>query len=812
MMYPWQRQATSPSFHARPRALVLALHLAMVGVAAQALLPINTVYAAEVPAASKKQYAIKAGPLGNVLAEFSAVSGVKLSFDPNLLAGQNSPGLQGTYSVDGGFDKLLAGSGFELEDLGDSAYSLRKAQAAAVKPKAVATAEEEVTLPQVAVTATETSETAWGPVKGYVAKRSGTATKIDSEVIETPQSIAIVTAEQIEDTKATSLAEAMAYTPGIMHDWGYSNSYDVFYSRGYRLQDGNGGVYRDGLKLGASGWASGQQEPYGMERVELLKGAASVLFGAAAPGGILNVITKQPHPDMVNEVRVEAGNYEHKALALDVGNTWSDQVSGRVVFLARNAETEVDHIPNDTVYIAPSLRFAPSEDTSLTLLAHFNKRRTAYIYGVPVEGSLISSPNGRIPRDRFIGEPGYDRQDTNQHSLGYLFSHDFSDALSLKHGVRYLDSRNHIHFTGIDGTNAGDSRLIDRTAYDELESTRGISVDTNLTYRFETGELKHTVTGGVDFSRYTIGSRWKVATLAPLNVFDPVYGSEPGTFALAFDSEEKQRRIGVYVQDQIKFGGLTVLFGGREDRANSAPVGGEEEDTSAFSSRFGLVYEFDNGFAPFVSFSESFEPQSGTDNNGKRYKPTEGEQIELGLRWQNADGSFLASGAVYRLLQTNVKSRRIGLPQPVQTGEVLSEGVEFEAKGKLTHNLSVIASYSYTDAVTRKSEVASQVGLPQPGVPQNQAALWAKFENVWLPGLEFGLGARYVGTTEDWNGTRTSVPSFVTFDTLLGYTTGPWSVDLNINNLTNKDTMLCSYATCVYGDGRRATASVGYHW
>ncbi len=758
---------------------------------------------------TRKAYDIPAGPLEVALNRFGREAGILLSFPTETTAGLQSKGLSGSYSVQEALPLLLQGTRLAAVAQANGSWVLVKR----AEPVAGSAATGgETTLSAVIVKASAERETATGPVNGYVAKRSATATKTDATLFETPQSISIVTAQQIEDIKATSIAEALAYTPGVLHDPGYSNSYDVIYSRGFRLHDGSGGVYRDGLKLGASGWATGQQEPYGAERIELLKGAASVLYGAAAPGGVLNIVTKQPSQDMVNELKVETGNYGHRAVAADLGKTWSDEWSGRVVALVRRADTMVDHIPNDTVYLAPSLRWTPSASTSLTLLAHHNERRTAYIYGVPVDGSLMASPYGKLPRNRFVGEPDFDRQDTRQHTFGYLFNHAFSDDVTLRHGLRYVDARNHIRFTALNEADASNPRLWQRRAYDELETTRGTSADTSVQIRFDAVGAKHTLVAGTDQSDHKIGSFWDVASLAPLNLFAPMYGAIPGTFTDDGDGEETQQRVGLYLQDQLKIGRLTALIGGRQDWARNTPLGGDTQTSKAFTGRVGAVYELDDGLAPFFSFSQSFEPQSGFDNNENRYQPARGEQAELGLRWQSADGALQASVALYRLLQTNVKSRRAGLSRPVQTGEVQSEGAEFEVKGRLSRHLSVIASYAYTDAVTRKSEVASEVGLPRPGMPRNQAALWLTSENLLAPGLRFGLGARYVGTTEDWGGTRAEVPAFTTFDAMVSYTVGAWSMSVNVNNLTNKDTMICSYGYCTYGDGRRVTAQLGYRF
>src|SRR3990167_857673 len=524
---PPSRRSFKPQFTRTALVCAIGHTLAAAIPAGLTLAPVAAIAADATPAApttsARKSHDIPPGPLEAALNRYGREAGILLSYPteltaglrspgltgppgrgpapllpppPELPAGRRSPGLTGSHSVQEALPLLLQGTGLVAVAQPGGGWALVKQappQASVAAPKSA-----EAVQPVVTVKAAAERETATGPVAGYAARRSATATKTDVPLLETPQSIAIVGAEQIADQKATNLTEALAYTPGVITDPGYANSYDVFYSRGFRIQDGTGGVYRDGLKLGGSGWATGQQEPYGLERVELLKGAASVLFGAAAPGGVLNVVTKQPQPDHVNEVLSEVCNPRHRALAADLGGALSEDVMGRIVLLARDADTSVDHIPNNTRFIAPSLRWTPNQDTSLTLMAHVTERRTAYIWGVPVAGSLLPSPYGKLPRERFVGEPGFDRQDTTQSSLGLLLTHQLAEGVNLHHGMRWIYSENHIGFTNLRGPDAADPRVYQRRAFDELETTRGLSADTRVQAEFDAAGMRHKAVAGLD--------------------------------------------------------------------------------------------------------------------------------------------------------------------------------------------------------------------------------------------------------------------------------------------------------------------------
>ena len=790
---------------------LFALHLAASG----ALLLGGAGLSGSAYAQAARQYAIPSGPLGATLTRFAAEAGVVLSFAPAAVAGKTSPGLNGSYSAEDGLRALLRGSGQQLEKTA-AGYTL------ALAPSAPAAAQE-ATLGEVTVLAQAGQESAWGPVIGYAARRSAAGTKTDTPLLETPQAVSVVTADQMAVLKVQSLGDALAYTPGVIAVAGYSKSYDNFVSRGFALRDDSGSLVRDGLKLGGSGWASGQQEPYGLERVELLKGAASVLYGASAPGGVLNTVSKRPGPDMLREVRAGIGNLGHREAAFDLGgavapdSAWSWRLTG----LARNGDTHIDHIPSNGRYIAPAATWRPDAATSLTLLGYHQERRTAYYYPLPAEGTLVASRYGQLPRQRFVGEPDFDREDTRQSAFGWLFEHAFSDTVKLRHGLRWIKSSNRVRFTGMDGwVDEAAPRAQYRTAYDELETTSGLSTDTSVEYRVQTGAVAHTLLVGLDASRLRPHSQWSMATLAPLDLYAPVYGAQPGPMTLvpSYSQQTVQTRKGLYAQDQMKFGQRWVLLlGGRQDwtRDAASPLFGTPawttQSDSAFTGRAGGVYLADGGLAPFVSFSQSFQPQAGSDQSGKRFKPTEGEQAEFGVRWQLSPEGVLLSASAYELTQQNVVTRDPAQPQlRRQLGEVRARGVELEAKGRIGRHLNLIASYAYTDARTTKSLNPAEVGKRTEYVPYHQASVWADGELGG--GFQAGLGARHVGSYADVNGTGAGVPAVNVVDAMLGYRTGPWLLALNFSNLGNKQALACASGSCNYGEGRRASASLAYRW
>ena len=810
-------QSTLPSRpNRRPallrRAAVLAIQSALcLGVSG--LTALTPAHAQSGP--QRQQYNIPAGTLDQVLNRYASAAGALLSADAALTQGKQSAGLQGSYTVGEGFAKLLGEHQLEAVLGNNGGYSLRAVRSAV--------------LPEVKVTASE--ENAWGTVYGYAAKRSATATKTDTPLIETPQSVSIVSADQMNTLKVQSLEDALSYTAGIVSNAGYSSSFDQFISRGFKIGDDSGNIYRDGLKLAGTSWATGQQETYGLERVELLKGAASVLYGAASPGGIINTVSKRPTGERLRELNLQAGNMNHRQIAADIGDKLNEDgsLSWRMVALARNEDTGTDYVPNNSRYFAPSLKWQPSADTSFTLLAHYQERETAYRYGLPAVGTLIPGPFGKkIASHRFVGEPGFDRQENSQIGIGYVLEHAFSEQTSVRHSLRYIDSETDVRFTsprgGLDATG---HLYTGRLPIQEYERTSGFSTDTSVTHKVHTGAVSHTLLGGLDYSRYKPESEWYAdfAGFPPLNLYKPVYGAKPGTMAPVDFLSTKQElvRTGLYFQDQIKIADkLVVLIGGRKDWTESklSPYFGaenyESEKADKFTGRAGAVYLADNGFAPYVSFSQSFEPQSGTNREGNRFKPTTGEQYELGLRYQPKSAAYLISASVFDLTQGNVLTRDPVDPAfNVQTGEARSRGFEIEAKGRVGRYTNVIAAYAHTKAEITESNNPGEVGQRLPNVPRNQFTLWGDHQmaQFGLPKLKLGLGTRYIGSTEDVQGTGEKVSAYTLFDAMASYDiSSTWRISFNARNLSDKKYLNCSGALCLYGEPRKVILAATMRW
>lgn len=683
----------------------------------------------------------------------------------------------------------------------------------------------QATLPAIEVEGQSEQETATGPVQGYAAKRSATATKTDTPIVEIPQSISVIGAEEIEARSAGNLMDALDYTAGVARSEGVDRTSDSIIVRGFQLNPQEGSIYRDGTKYSVNPF-NGRQEPYGLERIELLKGASSVLHGTASPGGILNTVSKRPTVEPLKELNVGVGSFHRKQVSGDFGGALTEDGtwSYRLTALKRDSNTFVDHVPDDRTYIAPALKWQPSAATSLTLLSEFQRDRTTYVYGLPAEGMLLPNPNGKIPINRSMVEPGFDKFEVTRRSIGYLFEHAINNGLILRNNVRFFGANNTYTAMTEDGF-MDDKRTLLRTARNRLDRSQATVMDTSLQYRWSVGSVDNTSVAGFDYTAQRHQDERYRGTADAVDLFAPVYGGAIGDLEpVLWSSKIKSRQLGGYLQNQMKIANKwIVLVGGRYDKVRhderalfTDEIYADNEKSSAFTGRTGLVYLAENGVAPYASFSQSFQPQAGIDRNKARFKPTRGEQWELGVRYQPNGTKTQIAAAIYDLTRTNsLVTDPQSIDHSVQSGKVRSRGFEIEAKVRPERNTNLVLAYAYTDARTTESSplTPEEKDKRTGGVPYNQFSLWGdySFGASGVPGLKAGAGIRYVASTRAvWiDGT---VPSFTLLDAMVSYTTGPWRLALNANNLADKKYVAsCTYG-CFYGSPRTVIANLTYKW
>ena len=678
------------------------------------------------------------------------------------------------------------------------------------------------TLP--AVTVKPDAETATSPVHGFVAKRAGSGTKTDTPLIETPQAISVITRDQIEATGALTLRDITDYSAGVATSF-YDSRGDAFKFRGTDPVQ-----YLDGLQRTYSVYNTTRPDPYTLERVELLRGPSSVLYGQGSVGGVLSLVSKRPQAEVQREIQVQIGNYARKQLALDF--TGPLDAEGRwlyrLVAVGRDSGTQVDHVADDRVVFAPSLTWRPGAATELTLQALYQKDQSGSLIGFfPWQGTLQPSRFGQIPTSTFISEPGFDRFNTEQSSLGWQFSHRFDDTWTVRQNFRAGKSEVDYRtmFTSFAANAAtgrparpvfnADQRSVVRDVTVQLNSLKMAGLDNQVEARLHTGAVEHTLLAGLDAQRNET-SQDLFRGLAPaIDVYAPVYGNYVAPTVFAPQPGQVLRQVGLYAQDQIKFGRWIGVLGLRHDNAKietqDRPL--LKSDDRATTKRAGLVYLADGGWAPYLSYAESFLPLLGT--GVQAFEPQRGKQWEAGIKWEPPGSRSSLLAAVYDMRDRNRRTPDPTRPttHSVQTGEIGTKGFELEYKGSFSAGWSGSASYSYTHARVTRSNNPAELNKRLASVPTHSASAWLmrRFALDGAGGVTVGAGVRYIG--DSWDGIDAlRTPSATLLDALLAWDNGPVRLALNVKNLADKTqiTTCLARGDCFYGQRRTVVASARY--
>ncbi|MEX0603237.1 MAG: TonB-dependent siderophore receptor [Marinobacter sp.] len=655
------------------------------------------------------------------------------------------------------------------------------------------------------------------------------ATKTETPFVETPQAISVIESEQWEEKGARTVQRAANYTPGVAtNQVGASNRYDYLILRGF--SDGSiNNTYLEGLRVMNDGgsYSSFAIDPWFLERIEIVKGPTSVLYGQGSPGGIVALTSKKPEFENSGEFRVTLGNNAQRSVAFDVtGPLDADRrVAYRLSGIASAADGQQNFVEEERRAIAPSLTWDMTDDTSLRLLAYLQRDpEGGYHSGLPYDGTVESRNGRKIDNTFFEGEPDYDLFRRDMTMVGYDLDHRFNNTWSARQKVRYLESDVKLQQVYAFGW-ATDTEL-NRYYSGGDEDLEAITVDNQLQADLITGAVDHTVLVGLDYQQRENDVVWPSGAFPTIDAFDPQYGAEPSALFPAVRNLREQKQTGIYLQDQLAMGGWRLTLGGRHDwveiRNTDRDTNVETElDDTQFSGRAGLLYLFENGIAPYMSYSTSFSPNAFTDANGDLLAPNEGKQIETGLKYQPVGTSDQYTVSLFRINQENLAAK---LPQESfyrRIGEIQSQGVELEAKAQITSNLNVQAGYAYTDVTFERSEPYRQ-GNSASQVPEHQLTLWTgyRFTNGLLDGANAGFGVRHVADIYADDANTEEVPDYTLIDLALGYDLGKVglsgvSARLNVNNVLDKEYVASCYNSldfCYFGAERNITASVSYKY
>ncbi|MBN9044160.1 MAG: TonB-dependent siderophore receptor [Rhizobiales bacterium] len=695
--------------------------------------------------------------------------------------------------------------------------------------------------------------------KGPVAKQARAGSKTDTPIIETPQSVSVVTSGQAEKQGATTVANALLYEPGVTVGSRPGDRFDSLYIRGFGGFGGNANYvhYWDGLRLPAGlNYNIPSIDPYFLDRIEIIRGPSSVLYGSGNPGGLVSLVSKEPEAEASHEIFTRFGNHSRAETGFDFTGPLNQDgtLLYRVTGVGRLYDTDVDYSRSERLAIAPTLTWKPDTDTTLTIRGSYTyDPKSVQTNWMPALGTLQANPNGRIPYDFFSGNPNYDTFNRKQASIGYNVEHRLDDVWTLRQNLRFMHDESEFKaYSVVPNAKAwaaaarcgGIAYLcLGRQSTHYIERFDALAVDNQAEADFDTGRLQHKVLLGLDYQWVNAHSTYGNGPVTYIDYLDPVYERAPNV-ALTSRQDQTRRQLGIYAQDQMTVDNWHFVLAGRNDwssidSSTTTLATGASRDVEtrdhAFTWKAGVLYEFDNGIAPYASYSTSFDPTMGTGYGGVPFEPTTSQQYEVGVKYKPDGFDGLFTVALYNLTQQNVLTTDLdhtgsntGCSSSIcqtQTGEIRSRGVELGAKVALLDGLNLSASYTYADMEVKKSNVASTLGKTPVGVPDNMASLWADYTipHGALQGLNIGAGVRYMGSShgDAANTKAMKVPAFTLVDASISYDFGNYDPKLkglklavSATNLFDKHYVsACASAyQCFYGTGRTVMATTSYKW
>ena len=785
--------------HGKPSCALGGIALGCALMSSMSLLPLQAAQAQTADgqaqqAASQQAYSIEPGSLGSVLSKFASHAGIVLSFPADLTDDLQSAGLNGRYSVEEGFAQLLQGSGLRVVKRGAADYVMEKAGTA-----------ENMVLDTVAVVGSRISS------DGYLAYSTSAGSKTDTPLIELAQSISVVTEEQLRDRQPSSVEQAVAYTAGVrVEAAGMDPRFDLISVRGYPTV--YHGDFLDSLRQPNSGWLSYYSTvPYNLERIEIVKGPDSMRYGQLSPGGLVNRVSKRPSADAPQEVQLQVGSHDHLQGQFDVGGDMGSDVQYRLVGVMRDAQTDIEQVDNDVSLLAPSLYWQISDRTDITFITQYQERQTS--------ASPRPYQDGDNLTHFWSSDEDFDKLDQEQWALGYEFNHRWSDQLQLQQNVRYgqVDTTNQYLSAGtLSGTTLSRSSV---GLYEEMES---LSIDTRLMATFDQGGVEHEVMLGADYAYLENDVIYAGGSAPSIDIDNPDYSQPVAQPSNVWTNDSgKAHRRGLYLQDQVKLDNWRLTAGIRRDWArdetrNHLTGTASESRDEKNTWRFGALYAFDSGLSPYFSYAQSFLPESGTDVSGNDFDPTEGEQFELGLKYQPAGSDAMLTAAIYQIDEANRKTTDLENPLfQVQTGEVRTRGLELEAVGNVTDDLRMTASYNYNRSEITADNDGNE-GSDLANTPRHLASLWLDYRVPALERLRLSGGVRYIGSEYIDNANSNKNAAYSLFDMAAHYdfagSLQGVRASLNATNVTDEEHISCEGIYCYRGAGRSLIGSIAYQW
>lgn len=651
-----------------------------------------------------------------------------------------------------------------------------------------------------------------------VTATASTATKTDTPILRIPQAIEVVTVEEMQDRGAQNIREALKYTAGV-YNGGDDSRGDFNIVRGFESV-----LYVDGLKRNYGFVYMPRPEIATLERVEVLVGPASVLYGAGSSGGLTNMQSKRPQFDFGGSASVSYGTFDRKEATVDVTGPLSDTLAARFVGVVRDSDSRMDFTRNDRIVAQGALTWRPGDRTDITAIGIYQEDHNPPNYNVmPIVGSLFALPGQRIRNSSFFGEPGINRGDKEYTAVSLLATHEFSDAFSFRSSSRYTwaNTKQAEYYLATYLSPGGPldpflpgTTMVPRNLFAINIKYRTFNTDNGVAFKFDTGPVSHQLLAGVDYSYFKqVSGQAFIENAGAIDVYNPVYGNAP-TPVFNFFNTQILKQTGFYLQDQVDFGEVaSLVLGIRRDRYSKVDVGQPVEITKKTTKRAGLTINATSTLAPYISYSESFLPISGLNQFGSTYQPLSGEQKEIGIKWQPLRTTMLRV-SLYDLKENNALRTDPANPlNQIQTGSVKSKGVEFQANHNVADDFSLTAAFSYG-----KVRLSGE-GRQRDDTPKYLASIFGT-KTVELTGdiaMRLGGGVRYQGkqTSDPFGGAFVvETPSYTLVDALVAFDYKAWTLQFNAINLFD-DVYYpsCSaFGSCANGEPRTVQGTLSFRF
>ncbi|WP_044469843.1 TonB-dependent siderophore receptor [Mannheimia massilioguelmaensis] len=648
---------------------------------------------------------------------------------------------------------------------------------------------------------------------GYIPVYTTVGTKTVTSLARTPFSVNVISADLMKDQAVRSVTDAVAYTSGMVGGYRGNNSLIEISIRGIGNKSDGGTVptYLNGSRY----QTAFEIDPFFLESINVIKGPNSILYGQVNPGGVMDIITKKVSGNPHHHLQFIVGNHHRYQVGLDVEENLSDTLSARLIGELEHADWNTQFVKEKGGALAPSILWKPTENTELNLYAYYAKKPKAGDRNfLPKEGTINAVNGQKLPYDIFLSDPSYHQLKSEQMQIGYNFSHIFNPNLTFRQNTSYHKGeenfKNLVYWADIG------SDLVRKARRWDIK-TQEISLDNQLEWKFNIANIAHTLLSGIDYKRVREDAEIYLGTAPNIDWQNPIYGVSVNEPALQSADLKHLKQFGIYLQDQMEIGNFDLMLSGRYDQAKNSTADRltyktESNKQDKFTWRTGVIYNFNNGVAPYVSYSTSFVPSLEKDAQGKFLKPTTATQWEMGVKYQPTQETLLTL-AGFKIKQKDLANYQWQTHSYEQIGKVETKGIEVSLNQQLSDKFSVTASYAYLKKEITADKDGSTIGKTQWGVPRHQASIWAKYK--FFNKLTIGAGVRYMGTTFGDNTNSFTVPAYTLYDMLVGYDFMPnLNLQLNIQNLTNKK-YIASCAnnySCFYGTERNLSATLNYHF